>query len=212
MPRRLLLPFCLAALVTTVAQAQVKTVAEYVDQVTAISNRADLKSANDYIDRNHAELLREWIAITEINAPSGHEQERCPKPSIASWVSIHRSAMPARTTETSPYSPASRQFQPAPALVMARTASLRIARSSRSIKEPRKLFYWKLRWQEFSKLKANEPELPVRAQANQQLSRDTNTRDIHPRNRSQTPDGSSAGTGSDRRNANCSPSSRCGIR
>jgi len=56
--------------------AQVKTVAEYTDQVQALSNRADLKTAGDYIERNHAEILREWIAITEINAPSGHEQER----------------------------------------------------------------------------------------------------------------------------------------
>ena len=56
--------------------AQVKTVADYTDQVQALSNRADLKTAGDYIERNHAEILREWIAITEINAPSGHEQER----------------------------------------------------------------------------------------------------------------------------------------
>jgi len=74
--QRTFLLLCLAALVTTVARAQVKTVAEYVDQVKAISNRTDLKAANDYIDRNHDTILREWIAITEINAPSGHEQER----------------------------------------------------------------------------------------------------------------------------------------
>jgi len=74
--RRIFLLCCIAAVMTATAPAQVKTVAEYVDQVQAISNRADLKVANDYIDRNHAEILREWIAITEINAPSGHEQER----------------------------------------------------------------------------------------------------------------------------------------
>ena len=74
--RRTLLIFCIALSAAAAAYAQVKTVAEYVDQVQAISNRADLKIANDYIDRNHAEILREWIAITEINAPSGHEQER----------------------------------------------------------------------------------------------------------------------------------------
>src|SRR5256714_2070443 len=55
---------------------QVKTVAEYIDEVTVVANRADVKAANDYIDRSHAEILREWIAITEINAPSGHEQQR----------------------------------------------------------------------------------------------------------------------------------------
>jgi len=58
------------------ASAQVKTVPEYIEEVTAVANRADLKAANDYIDRNQAKILSEWIAITEINAPSGHEQQR----------------------------------------------------------------------------------------------------------------------------------------
>src|SRR5438128_9119351 len=56
--------------------AQVKTVAQYIEEVKELSNRADLKAANDYIDRNHESILREWIAITEINAPSGQEQQR----------------------------------------------------------------------------------------------------------------------------------------
>ncbi|HEX5705051.1 MAG TPA: M20/M25/M40 family metallo-hydrolase [Pyrinomonadaceae bacterium] len=56
--------------------SQTKTVQEYIDQVTTLSNRADVKAANDYIDRNRESILREWIAITEINAPSGHEQPR----------------------------------------------------------------------------------------------------------------------------------------
>src|SRR5436190_6684767 len=58
------------------APAQVKTVAQYIEQVQALSHRADVKAANDYLDRNHENILREWIAITEINAPSGLEQER----------------------------------------------------------------------------------------------------------------------------------------
>lgn len=58
------------------AQAQVKTVAEYLEQVQTLANRADVKAANDFIDRNHESILREWIAITEINAPSGQEQQR----------------------------------------------------------------------------------------------------------------------------------------
>src|SRR3954470_9846539 len=75
--RRIFLLCCFAALITAAeVRAQVKPVAEYIDQVQAISNRTDLKSANDYVDRNHDAILREWIAITEINAPSGHEQER----------------------------------------------------------------------------------------------------------------------------------------
>jgi acetylornithine deacetylase/succinyl-diaminopimelate desuccinylase-like protein len=74
--RRIIPLLSLVLIITGYARAQVKTVAEYTDQVQTISNRADLKGANDYIERNHAEILREWIAITEINAPSGHEQER----------------------------------------------------------------------------------------------------------------------------------------
>src|SRR3954467_3503950 len=74
--RRIFLLCCLAALPAADVRAQVKPVAAYIDQVQAISNRTDLKSANDYVDRNHDAILREWIAITEINAPSGHEQER----------------------------------------------------------------------------------------------------------------------------------------
>ena len=61
---------------TIAVRAQVKPVSEYIDQVQALVNRADLKTANDYIDRNHESILREWIAITEINAPSGREQPR----------------------------------------------------------------------------------------------------------------------------------------
>lgn len=73
---RLILLIAFVIALAGVSAAQVKTVAEYIDEVTALANRADLKAANDYVDRNHAEILREWIAITEINAPSGHEQQR----------------------------------------------------------------------------------------------------------------------------------------
>ncbi|HEY6216852.1 MAG TPA: hypothetical protein VIW74_09300, partial [Pyrinomonadaceae bacterium] len=37
---------------------------------------ARVQSAFDHIDKSRDEILREWIAITEINAPSKHEQER----------------------------------------------------------------------------------------------------------------------------------------
>src|SRR5437588_7702588 len=60
----------------TNAPAQVKTVVQYIDDVKAITDRADLKAANDYIDRNHESIMHEWISITEINAPSGQEQQR----------------------------------------------------------------------------------------------------------------------------------------
>jgi len=48
----------------------------YADQVKAIQDDPRVKTANDYIDKNQDGILREWIAITEINAPSKQEQER----------------------------------------------------------------------------------------------------------------------------------------
>ena len=48
----------------------------HAEQVKAIQDDQRVKAAFDYIDRTHDEILREWIAITEINAPSKHEQER----------------------------------------------------------------------------------------------------------------------------------------
>jgi len=48
----------------------------YSDQVKAIQDDPRVKTANDYIDKNQDGILREWIAITEINAPSKQEQER----------------------------------------------------------------------------------------------------------------------------------------
>jgi acetylornithine deacetylase/succinyl-diaminopimelate desuccinylase-like protein len=48
----------------------------YAEQVRAIQADAQVKAANDHIDQNHEGILREWIAITEINAPSKQEQER----------------------------------------------------------------------------------------------------------------------------------------
>jgi hypothetical protein len=46
------------------------------DEVKAIQEDARLKAAFEQIDKDRDEILREWIAITEINAPSKHEQER----------------------------------------------------------------------------------------------------------------------------------------
>lgn len=48
----------------------------YAEQVKAIQDDPRVKAAFDYIDKDRAAILREWIAITEINAPSKHEQER----------------------------------------------------------------------------------------------------------------------------------------
>jgi len=48
----------------------------YPEQVKTIQDDARLKAANDYVDKNKDGILKEWIAITEINAPSKQEQER----------------------------------------------------------------------------------------------------------------------------------------
>jgi tripeptide aminopeptidase len=74
--RRLIALLALILITAAPNYSQVKTVAEYTQQVQELANRADLKAANDYMDRNHDAILREWIAITEINAPSGHEEQR----------------------------------------------------------------------------------------------------------------------------------------
>src|SRR5918996_5749578 len=46
------------------------------DEVKAIQDDARVQAAFDHIDKDRDAILREWIAITEINAPSKHEQER----------------------------------------------------------------------------------------------------------------------------------------
>src|ERR1044072_719155 len=56
--------------------AQVRTVPEYMEQVNQIAARASVQVANECIERNREAILREWIAITEVNAPSGQEQSR----------------------------------------------------------------------------------------------------------------------------------------
>ena len=38
--------------------------------------RADIKLAFDYVDAHKDQILAEWIALTEINAPSGKERDR----------------------------------------------------------------------------------------------------------------------------------------
>jgi acetylornithine deacetylase/succinyl-diaminopimelate desuccinylase-like protein len=67
--------FVLTALFTGLT-AFGQVASQFAEQVREIQNNSKVKSANEYIDRNHAGILREWIQITEINAPSGHEQQR----------------------------------------------------------------------------------------------------------------------------------------
>ena len=64
------------ALTSIQATAQTSSVAEYLEQVRALQNRPDTIAALDYIDKTRDQIMREWIAITEINAPSGQERQR----------------------------------------------------------------------------------------------------------------------------------------
>src|SRR5947207_7095510 len=70
--RLIFLPALLSACLTVFGQSPSQLSA----QVQEIQNNSEVKAANEFIDRNRAGILREWIQITEINAPSGHEQER----------------------------------------------------------------------------------------------------------------------------------------
>jgi tripeptide aminopeptidase len=70
--RLLFLAAFLSVWLTTFAQ----TPSPFAEQVKEIQNNSKVRAANEYIDRNRSGILREWIAITEINAPSGHEQAR----------------------------------------------------------------------------------------------------------------------------------------
>lgn len=66
------IPLILSNLSTSVcAQSQ-----SHAEQVKAIQADSRVKAAFDHIDKDRDAILREWIAITEINAPSKQEQER----------------------------------------------------------------------------------------------------------------------------------------
>jgi tripeptide aminopeptidase len=46
------------------------------DEVKTVQDDPRVKAAFEHIDKNRDAILREWIAITEINAPSKQEEER----------------------------------------------------------------------------------------------------------------------------------------
>ena len=73
---RLFTGFLLTAFLIATVFAQAQRPVPFLNEVKSLQNDARVKAANDYIDKNREEILREWIAITEINAPSGQEQER----------------------------------------------------------------------------------------------------------------------------------------
>jgi len=70
--RRIILALVFCALTAPVWSQS----ASPADEVKAIQDDPRVKAAFDHIDKDRDGILREWIAITEINAPSKQEQER----------------------------------------------------------------------------------------------------------------------------------------
>jgi len=71
-----LLALCVALCGGAAALAQTGAGQPYDDRVKALQARAEVRAAFADVERNRDGILREWIAITEINAPSGKEAER----------------------------------------------------------------------------------------------------------------------------------------
>ncbi|HEX8494154.1 MAG TPA: M20/M25/M40 family metallo-hydrolase [Pyrinomonadaceae bacterium] len=76
MPRLICVFVLIFCILSQSARAQSQTTVQYNEQAQALLNHPQVKSAFDSIERNRDSILREWIAITEINAPSGQEKER----------------------------------------------------------------------------------------------------------------------------------------
>jgi len=49
---------------------------DMTDEAKRLADRADVKRAFDQVDARRDRILAEWIALTEINAPSGKERQR----------------------------------------------------------------------------------------------------------------------------------------
>lgn len=71
--RLILLILVILSILSTIALSQTQPPADYVKSV---QDDPRVKAAFDHIDKSKDAILREWIAITEINAPSKQEQER----------------------------------------------------------------------------------------------------------------------------------------
>jgi acetylornithine deacetylase/succinyl-diaminopimelate desuccinylase-like protein len=66
---------CCALLALLPIAASTQSV-NFAEEVKTIQEDPRVKAAFAHIDKERDKILREWIAITEINAPSKHEQER----------------------------------------------------------------------------------------------------------------------------------------
>jgi acetylornithine deacetylase/succinyl-diaminopimelate desuccinylase-like protein len=71
--RSLVLLLCLA-LAPVPAPAQAGR--PYDDEVRRLLARPEVVAAFEHVERDRERILREWIAVTEVNAPSGKERER----------------------------------------------------------------------------------------------------------------------------------------
>jgi acetylornithine deacetylase/succinyl-diaminopimelate desuccinylase-like protein len=67
---------CILVIASICLNAQSPANTSYADYVKELQTKTAVKAAIDHIDKGRDSILREWIAITEINAPSGHEEER----------------------------------------------------------------------------------------------------------------------------------------
>jgi acetylornithine deacetylase/succinyl-diaminopimelate desuccinylase-like protein len=76
MPRFVACLLSLLACQLICSTVSAQAISDAATQVKEIQASVKVKAANEYIDKNREAILREWIAITEVNAPSGHEQER----------------------------------------------------------------------------------------------------------------------------------------
>lgn len=65
-----------ASVFTALLLASNATAQDFNADAKRSMERADVKRAFDHVDANKDRILSEWIALTEINAPSGKERER----------------------------------------------------------------------------------------------------------------------------------------
>ncbi|HEX8072209.1 MAG TPA: M20/M25/M40 family metallo-hydrolase [Pyrinomonadaceae bacterium] len=63
-------------LVPAVVLAAARAQGQSVEEARALLAKPQVAAAFAHVDQEREHILREWIAVTEINAPSGHERER----------------------------------------------------------------------------------------------------------------------------------------
>ena len=71
-----LLALCLTLCCAAASKGQTGAGQPYDERARALLARADVRAAFAHVERERDRILKEWIAITEINAPSGKEAER----------------------------------------------------------------------------------------------------------------------------------------